>query len=374
MKNRKLLASFMLFIALALTLAACGGNKQGEAGNSQSESPGSLPTTDRVVIGVSGGDWEKNIRAAALDKFAQDTGLKVDIVTGTDAEWFAKIKASNGKNPSYDILILQPDTIQRLMAANLLQPLDSENVPNLADLYPSVQERFTKDGQQYAAGFSMGQLGIAYREDLMPFKPVSWLDLWKPELKGHVAISSPTYAAGLQFFAGLTNALGGEISNAADVDKTFEKLAELKSNAVAFPDNAGSVQTLLERGDAWAVPFWDGRIFALKKSGLNVGFVYPEDGPVAAIASWAIMKGSPNLANAYKLLDYLSGPEVQKAFSDKSLYGMTNKNVEYSDELKGQVQVGEEFYQKLTWVDYEAATPNLADWTNRWTQALGGGK
>ncbi|MCQ6561285.1 ABC transporter substrate-binding protein [Paenibacillus mendelii] len=373
MTKRKLLAPFMILIALALVTAACGGNNK-EASNNESAEPGTLPKTDTVVIGVSGGDWEKNIRAAALDEFAKKTGINVEIVTGTDAEWFAKLKASNGKNPDYDILILQPDTIERATAADLLQPLDAANVPNLADLYPSVQERFTKDGKQYAAGFSMGQLGLAYRADLMPFKPTSWMDLWKPELKGHVAISSPTYAAGLQFFSGLTHALGGEVSNPADLDKTFEKLGELKSSAVGFPENAGSIQTLLERGDAWVVPFWDGRIFAMKKAGLNVDFVYPEDGPVAALASWAIMKGSPNLANAYQLLDYLSSPEVHKAFSDKSLYGMSNKNVEYSDELKNQVQVGEEFYSKLTWVDYETATPNLSDWTNRWTQVLGGGK
>jgi putative spermidine/putrescine transport system substrate-binding protein len=369
-KKRKLLIPFTVLMSLAIVASACGGNKQAADGSRG----GALPKTDHVVIGVSGGDWEKNIRAAALDNFAKETGIKVDVVTGTDAEWFNKIKASNGKNPSYDILILQPDTIQRAMSANLLQPLDTKNVPNLADLYPSVQQRFTKDGAAYAAGFSMGQLGIAYREDLVPVKPTKWADLWRPEYKGHVAISSPTYSAGLQFFSGLIHSLGGQEKNDADVNKAFDKLAQLKDNVVAYPDSSGSIQTLLERGDAWVVPFWDGRVFAMKQAGMKVGFAYPEDGPVAAVASWAIMKGSPNLANAYKLLDYLCSPEVQKAFSDKSLYGMTNKKVQYSDELKKQVQVGEDFYKKLTWVDYDAVTPKLADWTNRWTQVLGGKK
>src|SRR5690606_30439018 len=100
-----------------------------------------------VVIGVYGGAWEEQIRSAALDQFAEETGIQVEVVAGADAEWFAKIRAAGGKNPPYDLLILQPDTIQRAIAADLLQPLDSEHVPNLADLYPSVQERFTVDGK-----------------------------------------------------------------------------------------------------------------------------------------------------------------------------------------------------------------------------------
>ncbi|MEJ8307030.1 ABC transporter substrate-binding protein [Saccharibacillus sacchari] len=358
-------------LALSLTLAVSGC---GAAGESDSASGGEPQATDTVVIGVSGGAWEQNIRAAALDQFEKDTGIKVEVVAGTDAEWFPKLKASNGNNPAYDVLVLQPDTIERAVASDLLQPLDTANVPNLADLYPSVEERFTKDGKVYAAGFSMGQLGLAYRKDLVSTPPTKWTDLWNDEYKGHVAISSPTYSAGLQFFSGLVGALGGTVDNTADVDKAFAKLAELKSSAVAFPDNAGSIQTLLERGDAWIVPMWDGRTFAMADSGLDVGFAYPEDGPVAAVASWTVTKGSPNLANAYKLVDYLSSPDVQKKFSDLSLYGMTNKNVEYSDSLKERVQVGEEAYKKLTWVDYAVATPNLADWTNRWTEALGGGQ
>ncbi|WP_149093569.1 ABC transporter substrate-binding protein [Paenibacillus terrae] len=372
MKNKRKFTFASLFLSLAVLISACGNQQSGAGTDNQAS--GELPKTNKVVIGVSGGDWEKNIRKAALDQFQKDTGIEVEVVTGTDAEWYPKLKAGNGKNAAYDVLVLQPDTIQRAADSNLLQPLDTKNVPNLADLYPSVEERFTKDGNVYAAGFSMGQLGLIYRKDLVKTPPTSWLDLWNPEYKGHVAISSPTYSAGLQFFSGLVNALGGKESNPADVDKTFAKLAELKQNATAFPDNSGSIQTLLERGDAWVVPFWDGRAFAMQKAGLNVGFTYPKDGPVAAVASWVIPKGSQNLANAYKLVDYLSSPDAQKSFSDLSLYGMTNKNVKYSDDLKNKVQVGEEAYKKLKWVDYTTATPNLADWTNRWTQALGGSK
>lgn len=361
-KLSKTILSMALFLVLLLSACSSGNNNSSEGGEKAK--------TDKVVVGVYGGDWEKNIRPS-IEQFAEETGIDVEIVAGADSEWFTKLKASNGKNPQYDLLILQPDTIERGVAANLLLPLDAEKVPNLPDLAPSVQERLTIDKQQYAAGFSVGQLGLAYRKDLVPVEPTAWMDLWKPEYKGHVAISSPTYSAGLQFFSGLINAHGGEESNPKDVDKAFASLGQLKDSVVAYPDNPGSIQTLLERGDSWIVPFWDGRIFALQESGMDLGFVYPEEGAVAAVASWAVTAGSPNEENAYDLLNYLSSPEVQKEFSELTFYGMTNKNVEYSEKLQDKIRVGEEAYSSLKWVDYDTATQQLGDWTNRWTEELG---
>ncbi|KQN55611.1 PotD/PotF family extracellular solute-binding protein [Erwinia sp. Leaf53] len=355
----KLASTFVLSALIGLVVSAAA----------HAEAPPA--STDSVVVGVYGGDWEKNIRASGLEQYARENNLKLTVVPGADAEWFAKLRAAKGHRSPYDIVVFQPDTVQRAQAAGLLQPLDAQHIPNLANLYQSVQSRFTWQGKTYAAAFSLGQLGLAYRSDLVKTPPRSWLDLWNPEYKGHVAISSPTYAAGLQFFAGLAHALGGELSNPADVAKAFSKLAELRGNAVAFPDSPGAIQTLLERGDAWVVPFWDGRVFALKQQGLKIDFVYPSDGPVVGAANWVIPKGAPNLANAYKVVNALSSPQVQKAFSDRSLYGMTNKDVAYSDQLKSQVKVGEEAYSKLIWIDYASATPQLADWTRRWGQALG---
>ncbi len=365
-KNRNYVF-LIIALSFSLILAACGGTNETSSGEGEE-----AKETDSVVIGVYGGDWEKNIREAALDQFAEETGIKVEVVAGADAEWYTKIKAANGKNAPYDLLILTPDTIERAVANDLLLPIDAEKVPNIKDAYESVQKYFTFDEKVYAAGFSMGQLGLAFRKDLVPTEPTKWLDLWNPEYKGHIGISSPTYSGGLQFLSGLISALGGEEKNPEDVDKAFEKLAELKDSVVAYPDNPGSIQTLLERGDAWIIPFWDGRVFALQDAGIDLGFVYPEDGPVASVAAWSIVKGGPNEANAYKLLDYLSSPEIQAAFSEKTYYGMSNSKVEYSDELENKVQVGEENYEKLKWVDYKTATPKLAEWTEIWTQTLGG--
>lgn len=345
------------------SLAGCAGGNSGSTADAPA-AVADLEQTDSVIIGVYSGDWEKSIEQAALSAFADETGIDVQVVSGADAEWLTKLQAANGKNVPYDLLILQPDSIQKAIDANLLQDLDVEHVPNLANLFDSVKTRFTVDDKLYAAGFSMGQLGIVYRTDLVSTPPTSWADLWSDGFSKSLGISPLTYSAGLQFFWSQTD--GG-----ADIDGAFAKMEQLKPNISSYPDGAGTIQTLLQRGDVAAVPFWDGRAFAWQAQGQPIGFAYPSDGPVAAIASWVIPQGAPNLANAYRLLDYLCQAEPQSKYADLSFYGMCNKNATYSDDFLSKAQVGEEFYNNLDWIDYSVATPNLADWSTRWQQIMG---
>lgn len=348
-------------VASGSFLAGCSGSSE-EGSSSETES--ALPETDAVIIGVYSGDWETSINTAALDEYSSTSGLDVQIVSGADAEWLTKVQAANGNNVPYDLLILQPDSIQKLIDGDLLQSISQSDVPNLSQIAPSILERFTVDGQLYAVGFSMGQLGIVYRTDLIDTVPESWADLWKEEYAGKLAISTLTYSAGLQFFWALTK-------DGSDIDGAFDQLEALKPSIAAFPDDAGTLQTVIQRGDVAIVPFWDGRAFAWQSQDQPIGFVYPTDGPVAAIASWTIPKNSPNLANAYDLLNFLSTPEVQAKYAELSFYGMSNENTEYTDEFLSKAQVGEEYYNQLSWVDYSVATAELPEWTSRWQEIFG---
>ncbi|MCT3307455.1 ABC transporter substrate-binding protein [Lactiplantibacillus pentosus] len=355
----------LLAASVMLVLAAAGCSTSNK-GTTQSKDK-------TVTVAIYSGDWAKSIQKSAFKSFTKKTGIKVKTVQGADAEWLTKLNANKGKTAPYDLLILQPDSIEKAEKSGLLEALKSSKASNLKDLYPAIQSKLTFGSKEYAAGFSVGQLGLAYRTDLVKNVPTKWSDLWKSEYKGHIALSPLTYSAGLQTLSGLINAEGGNESNAKDVTKVFKRLKTLKASVVSYPDNPGSIQTLLQRGDAWVVPFWDGRIFALQQSGMKLGFSYPKEGAVAAVASWSIAKDSAHKSNAYKLLNYLSSPAVQKKFSDTSYYGMANKNVKYAPKVKSRIKTGNSELKKLKWVDYDVADKKLSQWTTDWTNALGSG-
>lgn len=354
--KKKRITAILAAATLVLGLTACGsGNKSADNTSAKKD--------EEVTIGVYSGDWKTQIDEAALQDFEKETGIKVNIVEGADAEWVSKVEAADGKNVPYDILVLMPNSIRELNEKGLLENLDSDKVSNIADLYPLLLKEFeNEDGTYHAVPFAIGQLGLMYRADLVDTAPTSWSDLWNEEYKGHVAISPLTYTAGLQFFSGLLQT--------RSEDEVFADLAKLKDSVSSLPDSAGAVQTLIERGDAWVIPYWDGRAYSLKEQGLDVGFAYPTDGAVCAASNWVVLKNAPHLDNAYELLNKILSPESCKSFSEASYYGTANQKTEYSDDFLSKVQVGEEFYESLVWVDYDQVDQKLNDWVQKWQEAL----
>ena len=309
------------------SLAGCAGGNSGSTADAPA-AVADLEQTDSVIIGVYSGDWEKSIEQAALSAFADETGIDVQVVSGADAEWRTKLQAANGKNVPYDLLILQPDSIQKAIDANLLQDLDVEHVPNLANLFDSVKTRFTVDDKLYAAGFSMGQLGIVYRTDF----GVDPADQLGGPVERRVLEEPWHQPADVQRRPAVL--LEPDRRRRPDIDGAFAKdWSSSCPTSPPTPTAPAPSKRCLQRGDVAAVPFWDGRAFAWQAQGQPIGFAYPTDGPVAAIASWVIPQGAPNLANAYRLLDYLCQAEPQSKYADLSFYGMCNKNATYSDDF-----------------------------------------
>ena len=78
--KRRLIAIFAGILSIVVLLTACGGNGKDQGKQQQT-----------VIVGVYGGDWEKNIKPI-LEKFEKDTGIKVQTVSGADSEWFTKLR------------------------------------------------------------------------------------------------------------------------------------------------------------------------------------------------------------------------------------------------------------------------------------------
>lgn len=327
-----------------------------------------------LVIGVYGGAWETAFSRHMADPFKT---MHPDVTTTLDLtsppERFAKLRAANGESPPYDIFTLSPELLNAAMSEELLEPFTAEEVPSVNDLYDiSRPAEWQKDGSYYAVYQNWGQLGITYRSDKVQNPPMEWLDLWKPDYEGLVAIPPLTYSAGLQFFIAVVRALGGHEENPSDIDEAFSKLNDLKPNVAQTPATAGSIQQLLERGDIGIVPLWDGRAFELATAGLPIGFSYTTNpGPIASGAGFAIAKGTSNRAATLAMLDFQLSPEPQKAFCQAMWYAPSNTKVQLDEQYASRVQYGQEAYEALIHPDYNVVAQKLGEWNQRWIQVFG---
>jgi putative spermidine/putrescine transport system substrate-binding protein len=346
----------------ALSLAACSVNT-GSSGSSSGKGG-----SQSITVTAFAGAWGTLFQSSFIKPFEQSTGIHVNVVTGADATWLTQLRAAGGKNPPFDVLALTSESVLPAVDGKLIQPLDTSQITAWSQLDPTLVGQSTVNGADYGVPLTTGSLGWLYRTDKISNPPKDWTDIFNPAYCGHIALPPLTYNAGLEFFSALVKSEGGTLSDTAAVNRAFAKLETLKHCVTAYPADAGSVATDISNGQAWIVPYWDGRAFAMAGSGQPIGFVYPTSGAVGALTSYYVAAGTTKTAAVYKFLNYVASAQYQKPFAEGTFYGGGNDTIDYSADFNSKIRHGAAVYKTFTWVDYSVATPNLTAWQERWNE------
>lgn len=312
------------------------------------------------------GIWETALNTDFVKPFEQATGVHVEISLGTDSTWMNSLEATKGVNPQYDLAALEGNDLAIGYKDHILLPIDTAKIKNWSELIPAQygpKSGLVYGGKIYAVPFATGQLGLAYNTDKIKDPPKSWSDLINnPKYRGHIALSPPSDPAeGVALIAGLVKARGGSLTNENDVHAAIDSLKALKGAVVAFPSDNGTIQNLLTSGDVWICPFLDGRSFALQKAGQPIGFVYPSEGAVAGVTSWAIPKGG-HTKLAYEFLNYLTNAEAQGKWGSTIFYAMSNANAVYSSYAQTRVKTGKKYFQGVIFPPFQTITKDIPQW------------
>lgn len=321
---------------------------------------------DTLRIAVFGGVWRDAIREGVVANFEKATGTTVSIEAANYNEIVAKLRAGAG-NPPYDLVPLNPYAIEAMEAAKLIVPIDRSRLPNLVDLSPALLKKMSVGDDLYAVPFSLGQLALAYRTDMIDTPPTSWLDLFDPKYKGcGVAMLAPaTSGGGAETMSALAKAAGGADTDPAVMDKVFEAVKAGKDNIVAFPANTADMSTLLQRGEACLGAQYDGRTIELGIAGVPLALAVPKEGSVAAGNGYALTAGSPNVDLAYKFLEFVSDPQSQAIFAGRIYYATSNLKTPYGETFMKYRPVATDF-DNLIWLDSNGLSQRVADWQTRW--------
>lgn len=354
--------------AVALALTGCSVDTAPAGGGATAAASASGGAGRTLTVTAFAGAWSETFTKAFVEPFEKRTGAKVQLVPGASAEWLTKLRAANGSNPPYDLMAFTPDITPQAVRAGIIEPLDTAKIAGFSDLSPVLVQHAGSEGKPYGLPLTTGSTGLAYRTDKITTPPTDWSDLLKPEYCGHVGLPPFTYNPGLEMLAGLIKENGGTMSDPASVDQAFAQLAQLKDCVSTFPADSGSMQTALQNGDAWIVPWWDGRAFAMAQQGAPIGYVYPKSGAVGALTSYYVAKGGANTDLAYEFLTELARPENQKIFAQGTWYAASNDKNQYDPAFSERVKYGDAVYQGFAWVDYSVAIPQLNAWQEKWNE------
>ena len=298
-------------------LAACG------TGGSPGGSGDGAPVQDRSETDktVSWANWtlyldydDQAQEYPTLQAFTEQTGIEVTYAEDIDDNdaYFGKIQGqlANRQDIGQDIITLTDWMAGRVIRLGYAQELDKGNIPNAANLLPSLQDVSFDPGRTRSLTWQSGFGGIAWSKEAVAAGMRSVSDLWDPALAGRVEVLSE-----LRDTVGLIMIEQGvDVSGDWGDDEFFaalEVLDEHISSGQIRQVKGNSYTEDLVSGDALAVIGWSGDITTLNyENGDRWAFALPDAGGTLWSDNLLIPVGSPHKSNAEKLMDYYYDPEV----------------------------------------------------------------
>jgi putative spermidine/putrescine transport system substrate-binding protein len=359
---RKRLIVVAVATVSAMALTACGSS--GSSGKSTSGDGGN----GAIIFQGPGGTFGDALKAN-IAEFTKETGIKVTYSEGTTSVNFAKVLAEKS-NPQISVVNINPNDAARGAAQGLFLPMNSKLVHNLADAYPSLAKVAAPD----AAPLTVTAEGLAYNTKALSkagiAPPESLSDLDNPKLKGHVALSPPNGNFGINMLIIETLANGGSLD---DVDPGFDALKKLKDGGIwaLTPQATADNDAMMSQGTAWVQYNSTAHVGSLAAQGVPVKFVYPKPtGAVMELSTAAVVKGAPNSASAYKLVNFLLGAAPQTAAA-KAYVGPVNAKVKLAPDVAKYVPYGQSQLSKLYEPDVTKTATNSSKWVSEWNHKLG---
>ncbi|MHB1343963.1 MAG: ABC transporter substrate-binding protein [Thermoleophilia bacterium] len=298
-----------LLVGASGFLAACGG------GDSSS---GDKEISEELFFY----NWSDYIDEETLPNFETEYGTKVvyDNYSSND-DLLAKLQSGAS---GYDIIVPTDYMITTMLGLDLIQEIDLDNIPNVANLYARFREAPFDPGNKYSIPWQWGTTGIGYNSVKVPdFKP-SWDMLWDEKYSGKITMMAEIR----DVFAVALFRLGynPNTRDAAQIEEAKQMLIEQKPLLKHYTSNTYIDELASE--DSYLSHGWSGDVFQAQLDNEDVLYAVPEEGSLTWVDSMCIPKGAPHKYTAEVFMDYVCRPEVAAAISNYVYYASPNEAAE----------------------------------------------
>ena len=249
-------------------------------------------------------NWGDYIEPEVLDLFEQETGIKVIYETfETNEDMYAKI-AMGGS--SHDVIIPSDYMIERMIQENLLQKINWENIPNVANIDPRFMNEGYDPQSEYAVPYTWGTMGILYNTEMVDEAPTSWNTLMDPTYTmDMLMLNSPrdTLAIALVMTGHDLNS-----TDPADLEDAKNLLIEQKPMVLAYV--VDEVKDKMIAGEAAVAMVWSGDATFCMSENDELDYVVPEEGSNIFYDSICIPANARNVSGAEKFIDFLCRGDI----------------------------------------------------------------
>lgn len=312
----------------------------------------------KLVVTHFGGPYTALDRI--LGKPFTDAGLGT-IVYESELSTSALGKMQAGVAP-FDIAMLARNPALRAGRAGLTLPIKRSELPNLKD---AIDGTFLGDG--IGAAMVMDNIALAVNTKQTSLKIDSWLDLWKPELAGKIALPAARVEMPSTIITMMAKVIGGDYKDDKAIDEVFKRFAALKKNVRVFYTDPAQALTLVERGEVAVAPQFALRVSALLRSNTGVVRVTPKEGVPASLYDLVITKHCKDPALAKRYIDFVLSKESQTALATALLATPVHRGVTLPADVADKVMSDT---SKLVFLDNDYIASKQVEWLTKWERQI----
>lgn len=284
---KKLLAITLISVITLFSFTACGSNSD---------------DSNKLYVF----NWGEYIEPEVLEIFEAETGIEVIYDEfETNESMYSKISAGASL---YDLVCPSDYMISKMIAEDLLQPINWDNIPNrehIGDEYWEQAAGFDPE-LEYAVPYCWGTVGILYNKTLVEEPIDEWADLWDPKYTDEVLMQDSVRDA----FMVALKMLGysSNTTNEAELQEAKEALTQQKSIVQAYV--VDQVRDKMISGEAAIGVIYSGEALYTQSENSDLEYVVPKEGSNVWLDCWVIPKNAKHVENAEKFLDFLCRPDI----------------------------------------------------------------
>lgn len=332
----KRLFSLFLVIVLLVSLPSCSSNAD------------KVPSAGRQVVNVY--NWGEYIDMSVLDDFEEATGIHVNYQTYDSNEaLYGKLA---GGATGYDVIIPSDYMIGQMIDEDMLEPLDFEAIPNLADIDPTLLNPEYDPENMYSVPYMFGILGIIYNPTLIEENEdmETWDVLWNEK-----------YAHDILVFDNSRDTIGialkrlGYSYNTTDPAELEEALKILQAQKPLL--QGYFMDKIFEKmeGDNCAIGvYYYGDYLTMAENNPVLEFAIPREGTNRYVDAMCVPKGCEHKENAMAFINFMCSTEAGLKNCEETWYSSPLLSVR--EELDEEVSQDPNAYPDIDFMEENCET------------------
>lgn len=249
-------------------------------------------------------NWGDYIEPEVLTLFEQETGIEVIYETfETNEDMYAKI-AMGGS--SYDVIIPSDYMVERMIKENLLQKINWDNIPNVANIDPRFLNESYDPEAAYSVPYTWGTMGILFNKEMVDEAPNSWQTLMdETYTMDMLMLNSPRDTLGIALIM-----CGYDINSTdpQELQAAKELLIEQKPMVLAYV--VDEVKDKMIGGEAAVALVWSGDATFCMSESDELDYVVPQEGSNIFYDAICIPANARNVSGAEKFIDFLCRADI----------------------------------------------------------------